>query len=238
MGGIEHELVLTICVRVHRRHAGDGAAVGRRQGSPATRPVHGVPNLKLVLVVHRQDLLVVAFATKRVPDATSRPRLLLDHGVGGHRLQAPKLGALHAVLHEAPILANGEEPWPLLSRPGEAEPHDGSPVRLVLRGVHPLLGVVLVVVPVRVAVQADTPVCVRERQITAVGAECGVRDAVARLAERGDLGEILRLEQLAVAVGEAHRQQLAVGGELQYVGHQLLEDFHQMQGPRVVVPHV
>mmetsp|Transcript_125828 Transcript_125828/g.355800 ORF Transcript_125828/g.355800 Transcript_125828/m.355800 type:complete len:277 (+) Transcript_125828:955-1785(+) len=238
MRRVQHELLFAIGVLVDGRHPGDRAAVGGRERGLPARPVHGVPDLELVLVVHGEDLLVVALAPEGVPDAARRPRLLLHDGVGGHYLEAPELRAPHAVLDKPAVLAHREESQLLGLGPGEAESHDRPPVRLVLRRVRPFLRVGLVVVPVGVPVQAEAPVGVGERQVGGVVAERRVGDAVARVAEGDDLGQVHGLEELAVAVGEADGQELPVRRELKDVRHELLEDLHEVQRARVVVPHV
>mmetsp|Transcript_56549 Transcript_56549/g.183837 ORF Transcript_56549/g.183837 Transcript_56549/m.183837 type:complete len:274 (+) Transcript_56549:445-1266(+) len=102
MSGVQHELILAVCILEDRRHLRDRVSIRRCQSCLSARPgraVHRMPNLEFVLVVHGEHLLVVAFATKRVPNATGRSGLLLNDGVRRRQLQASKLIALHAVLH-------------------------------------------------------------------------------------------------------------------------------------------
>mmetsp|Transcript_16321 Transcript_16321/g.44971 ORF Transcript_16321/g.44971 Transcript_16321/m.44971 type:complete len:727 (-) Transcript_16321:817-2997(-) len=238
MRRIEHELLLAVHILVHGRHPRDRSTVrGRESGLPAG-PVHGVPDLELVLIIHRQHLLVVAPPAERVPDAARRPRLLLHHRVRGHYLQAPELRALDAVLHEPPVLAHREQPELLRLGPGEAQADYRSPMRLVLRRVAPLLRIGLVVVPVRVPVEAHAPVGVGQREVRGVVAKDRVRHAVAGVAEGDDRGEIGSLEQLAVAVAEADGKELPIRRELKDVWHELVEDLDEVQRSGVVVPQV
>mmetsp|Transcript_38894 Transcript_38894/g.82799 ORF Transcript_38894/g.82799 Transcript_38894/m.82799 type:complete len:330 (+) Transcript_38894:255-1244(+) len=97
MSGIKHELVLivdlllTLYLFVDGCDPSNGAAVGGRKRRLSAGPVHGVPDLELVLVIHGEHLLVVTFATKRVPNATSGPCLLFHDSVRGHNLESTKL---------------------------------------------------------------------------------------------------------------------------------------------------
>mmetsp|Transcript_17594 Transcript_17594/g.50021 ORF Transcript_17594/g.50021 Transcript_17594/m.50021 type:complete len:577 (-) Transcript_17594:1085-2815(-) len=241
MGGIQHELFLAVRACVHRGHLRHGIPVSWSQGRPPARPVGRVPDLELVLIVHGQDLLIVAFATKRVPHATGGSRLLLHHGVWRHDLGASELRPLDAVLNEATVLTQREQTelvGLVTFRPGETQPHDRPPMGLVLPAQAPLLGVVFVAVPVREAKDACAPVGMRQRQVRGVVAEYRMRHAISRLAEGDNLAQIGRLEQLAKAIREPNSENLAVRRELKYVRHELLENLDEVQGPRIVVPQV
>mmetsp|Transcript_58889 Transcript_58889/g.164507 ORF Transcript_58889/g.164507 Transcript_58889/m.164507 type:complete len:257 (+) Transcript_58889:924-1694(+) len=238
MCGVQHKLVLAIGVLVDRHHLRYRAAVRRREGRLPAGPVDGVPNLKLVLVAHRQHLVVVAFATKRVPNATSRPCLLFDDRVGRHDLETSELRALHAVLNKPAVLAHREESQLLGLGAREAKAHNRPPVLLVLRGVHPLLRVIPVVISVPVPVQAHALVCMRECQERTVVTKGCVRDVLSQVTEGHDLRQVRCLEELEMPVHEPDAKQFSIRREPKDVRHEFFEDLHEMERPRVVIPKV
>ena len=59
MGGIEHELLLTVSFRIDRSHPGDGATIGGRQGSLSARSVHlkEITSREVGWLISRAELL-------------------------------------------------------------------------------------------------------------------------------------------------------------------------------------
>jgi len=84
-------------------------------------------------------------------------------------------------------------------------------------------------VAVSISIQTNAAVEVSNRQICRVIAKSDMSDTFSGIPEGHHLREIIRLQQLAMTVGEANREEVSVWREFQGMWHQFLEDFHKMQ---------